>query len=172
MAKARKVKTMNKMFEDILDNAETAKEAIKLINAKCETCYARSCVGCTWSDDDIIRQLWKERHPKTVVQKNKRLKVVRKYNHRDGNNAVKTLNSLQRRLYSTVNTGEKPSEVFLALAHKHGVPEEITTVDEAKEYANNHTARYKRNTIAYYMMKEYNTSSEFKRRGYEIFRRK
>lgn len=163
---------MNKMFENILDNAETAEEAIRLINAKCETCYTRSCVGCTWSDDDIIRHLWNERHPKTTVQKNKRLKVVRKYNRKNGNNAVTTLKSLKRTLYKTVNTSEKPSDVFLGLAHKHGVPEEITTVDAAIEYANKHTARYKRNTIAYYMCKEYNTNPKFKRRGYEILRRK
>ena len=163
---------MNKMFENILDNAKTAEEAIKLINAKCETCYTRSCVGCTWSDDDIIRHLWDERHPKTTVSEKPKKKVVRKYTFKDGNNSVKTLNSLQRRLYQTVNTGEKPSEVFLALAHKHGVPADITTVDAAKEYAETHTAHYKRNTIAYYMCKEYNTSAEFKRRGHKVFRRK
>ena len=57
--------------ENILETADTADEAVKLINEKCETCYRRSCAGCTWGHDELIRQLWEEKHPSTTVKAKK-----------------------------------------------------------------------------------------------------
>lgn len=152
---------------------KTKAEAIKAANEMCARCTLNmDCRQCDLDTKTKVAKRWDELHPKTTTSEKPKFKVVRPYHFKDGNNSVKTLSSLQRRLYQTVNTKQKPSEVFLALAHKHGVPDDITTVDAAKKYAETHTAHYKRNTIAYYMCKEYNTNPKFKRRGHKVFRRK
>lgn len=145
--------------ENILETAETADEAVKLINERCETCYRRSCAGCTWSHDEIIRQLWKEKHPNTKV---KAKKPSRKNRHSDGRNhnakTIQALYALLRRKYNSKNISMKglAKKYFLEIAHKCGVSEEITSVQEAIAYAEKTTLRYKRKTIAEYMLDEYN----------------
>ena len=145
--------------ENILETAETADEAVKRINEKCETCYRRSCAGCTWGHDELIRQLWKEKHPITTV-KAKRPRGTNK--HKDGRrHNVTSIDSLHAELrdkYNSKNISMKglAKKYFMEIAHKCGVPKEITSVTAAKAYAKKTTLRYKRKTIAEYMCDEFN----------------
>lgn len=164
---------MKNEHPDIFEK-KTKAEAIKTANEMCARCTLNiDCRQCDLDTKTKVAKRWDELHPKTTTSERPKLKVVRPYRFKNGDyNSSKKLGGLKRRLYETVNTKEKPSEVFLELAHKHGVPGDITTADAALEYAETHTARYKRHTIAYYMCKEYNTNPKFKRRGHKVFRRK
>lgn len=145
--------------ENILETAETADEAVERINEKCETCYRRSCAGCTWGHDEIIRQLWKERHPSTTAKANR---PVRTNKHKDGRNhnvkTIQALYALLRRKYNSKNISVRglAKKYFLEIAYKCGVPKEIASVQAAIVYAEKTTLRYKRKTIAEYMCDEYN----------------
>ena len=145
--------------ENILETAETADEAVKRINEKCETCYRRSCAGCTWSHDELIRRLWKEKHPSTTV---KAKQPGRTNKHTDGRNhnvtTIQALYALLRKKYNSKNISMRglAKKYFMEIAHKCGVPEEITYVQAAMAYAEKTTLRYKRKTIAEYMLDEYN----------------
>ena len=148
---------MNKQ-ERILDTARTANEAVKRINDECESCNMR-CSSCPWSEDDNIRRLWREKHPSTIA---KAKQPGRTNKHKDGRNhnatTIQALYALLRKKYNSKNISMRglAQKYFLEIAHKCGVPEEITSVQTAIIYAEKTTLRFKRKTIAEYMIDEYN----------------
>lgn len=119
---------------------------------------SKQCNNCPLDEEQIEK--FYENHKVVVEQAKKQPSRTNK--HTDGRNhnakTIQALYALLRRKYNSKNISMKglAKKYFMEIAHKCGVPEEITSVQAAIIYAEKTTLRYKRKTIAEYMIDEYN----------------
>lgn len=124
---------------------------------------SKQCNNCPLDEEQIEK--FYENNKVIVEPTRKRPRGTKK--HKDGRrHNVTSIDSLYTELRDKYNSKNYNSEnvdvkglakkYFMKIAHKCGVPKEITSVTAARAYAEKTTLRYKRKTIAEYMCDEFN----------------